>query len=404
MFKFDFNIEEADDVEEILNLGTEPVSPVDQPKLQNAPTKFEPFSEISLSHLLDELPSLISYSPLSIPLSGPSKLTTLIRRDLFDARFQLISEGAGDVEDDNTEESSESGSGSLRAGKQALAFLDAPSDLVPRVYEGGLKTWECSLDLVDYLDQLKQSSNLTKYVGKKALEVGCGTGVPSMYILRETLSLMSETESPSEKTEIHLQDYNASVLQLVTLPNLLLTWYASRHADDYRASVNDEEIAPMLNPAEPGELPITPELKSAFLRCLESLNIHLRFFSGSWDGFNPINVVGSNGYDVVLTSETIYRPDSLDTLIDLLQAASKGEDRTTLSHLVASQLQLEDAKAVKASGRERLCLVAAKILYFGVGGSVSDFVKKIEAKNALASTVWSSNMGVGRIVMSISWP
>ena len=52
MFKFDFNIEEADDVEEILNLGPEPVSPVDQPKLQNAPTKFEPFSEISLSHLV----------------------------------------------------------------------------------------------------------------------------------------------------------------------------------------------------------------------------------------------------------------------------------------------------------------------------------------------------------------
>ena len=114
---------------------------------------------------------MISYSPLSIPLSGPSKSTTLIRRDLFDARFQLISEGTGDAVDDNAEETSKGGSGDLLAAKQALAFLDAPSDLVPGVYEGGLKTWECSLDLVDYLDQLKQSSNLTKYVGKRALEV-----------------------------------------------------------------------------------------------------------------------------------------------------------------------------------------------------------------------------------------
>ena len=31
--------------------------------------------------------------------------------------------------------------------EDALSFLDAPSDLVPGVYEGGLKTWECSIDL-----------------------------------------------------------------------------------------------------------------------------------------------------------------------------------------------------------------------------------------------------------------
>ena len=28
------------------------------------------------------------------------------------------------------------------------------SDLLPNAYEGGLKTWECSLDLVSYLSQL----------------------------------------------------------------------------------------------------------------------------------------------------------------------------------------------------------------------------------------------------------
>jgi len=35
-----------------------------------------------------------------------------------------------------------------------LGFIDAPSDLVPGVYEGGLKTWECSVDLAAYLDTL----------------------------------------------------------------------------------------------------------------------------------------------------------------------------------------------------------------------------------------------------------
>jgi len=117
---------------------------------------------------LDLLPPLISYSPLSIPLSSSRKLT-LPRRDLFDARFQLISEGRGDTddgkEDKNTLKDKQLDSSS------ALEFLDSPSDLVPGVYEGGLKTWECSLDLVDYLDCMKDGSGYEGIQGKRILEV-----------------------------------------------------------------------------------------------------------------------------------------------------------------------------------------------------------------------------------------
>ena len=70
----------------------------------------------------------------------------MARRDLFDARFQLMSQT-----DDE--------------------FLDAPSDLVPGVYEGGLKTWECSLDLVNYLDEIKDTEQ-RRLNGKRILEVG----------------------------------------------------------------------------------------------------------------------------------------------------------------------------------------------------------------------------------------
>lgn len=107
---------------------------------------------------LESLPPLISYSPLSIPLSSSRKNETLARRDLFDARFQLISEGRGDEPPSETS-----------AAASALDFLDAPSDLVPGVYEGGLKTWECSLDLVDYLDGL-EDSNSAYFSGKHILE------------------------------------------------------------------------------------------------------------------------------------------------------------------------------------------------------------------------------------------
>jgi protein-histidine N-methyltransferase len=53
----------------------------------------------------------------------------------------------------------------------ALEFIEAPSDLVPDVYEGGLKTWECSLDLVNYLDGLGDGSIDGNLHGKRILEV-----------------------------------------------------------------------------------------------------------------------------------------------------------------------------------------------------------------------------------------
>jgi protein-histidine N-methyltransferase len=91
-----------------------------------------------------------------------------VRRDLFDARFQLISEGAGDNVESGQQGNDEDASEQKEVDRKALEYLDAPSDLVPGVYEGGLKTWECSLDLVDYLDSLKDVENFN---GKKILDV-----------------------------------------------------------------------------------------------------------------------------------------------------------------------------------------------------------------------------------------
>jgi protein-histidine N-methyltransferase len=80
---------------------------------------------------------------------------------LFDARFQLISEGHGDEPPVETP---------APTSTSALGFLDAPSDLVPGVYEGGLKTWECSLDLVGYLDSFRDADS-SYFSGKRVLEV-----------------------------------------------------------------------------------------------------------------------------------------------------------------------------------------------------------------------------------------
>lgn len=152
----------------------------------------------------------------------------LARRDLFDAKFQLI------ASDEGTEAAN---------GRSDVDFLDAPSDLVPWVYEGGLKTWECSLDLVDCLDTiygtgiasnlrqkriLEARSRLRPYAADQILsrfyaatQLGCGTAIPSLYLLSTIFAAEPSAES---NIHIHLQDYNDLVLRLVTLPNVILAW------------------------------------------------------------------------------------------------------------------------------------------------------------------------------------
>ncbi|KAF7376652.1 hypothetical protein MSAN_00082000 [Mycena sanguinolenta] len=343
MFNFDFEIED-DGVNRLEPEATPPQIP-----------NTEPFAELSLSQLLDSLPPLITYSPLSIPLSSSRKNVTLARRDLFDARFQLISEGEGD--EPAAEKQRET-----PTPVSALGFLDAPSDLVPGIYEGGLKTWECSLDLVGYLDGLRDP-NSSYFSGKRILEVGCGTGIPSVYLLSCLFS-----ENSTVNAHLVLQDYNASVLELITFPNIILAWYMSPASTEYRAT--DAECPPA-DPTIPGELTITPSLKSAFTASVTRLGISLAFFSGSWESLaTHLGSVGAK-HDIALTSETIYRTEALPALIQLLRQAY--------------------------TATPSLCLVAAKVLYFGVGGGVSEFLRTLQSKTMVerglsgtAETVWGA--------------
>lgn len=112
---------------------------------------------------LNTLPSTgFSFSPIHIPShTHTADPVILPRRDLFDARFQLIASSS--QENSEAEESEE------RVDVDSdLKFVEAPSDLIPGVYEGGLKTWECSVDLAAYLHDRLPSENV---VGKRVLEV-----------------------------------------------------------------------------------------------------------------------------------------------------------------------------------------------------------------------------------------
>ena len=133
------------------------------------------------------IPEKLSYSPVLI--SQASEPVTLVRRDLFDVRFQII-HNDGQV-------------------------ADAESDLIPGVYEGGLKTWECSLDLVVELDKLHtrvSSQDATWPSGRHTVELGCGTAIPSCYVLDQ---ILRARQSSKGKSTLTLCDYNQEVLSLV---------------------------------------------------------------------------------------------------------------------------------------------------------------------------------------------
>jgi len=183
----------------------------------------------------------------------------------------------------------------------------------------------------------------------------------------------------------------------------------SSASTNYRSSLpkshSPDDEHPPADPSTPSDLLISISLKSAFQASLAEYNIHLRFFAGSWNGFDPHLTDGP--YNLVLTSETIYRSDGLRPLINLMNTACGcftqpgGGD---LDELVEQKLSL---RSVSSSDEPHpfLCLVAAKVLYFGVGGGISEFMRVVEGSpwKGKVDTVWEKIAGVGRCVMRVRW-
>lgn len=116
---------------------------------------------------LSSLPPIISYTTIPIPVEDDSPTLVLPRRDLFDAKFQLM------ASDDD-----------VPVDDEATRFLNAPSDLVPGEYEGGFKTWECSVDLVSYLRRSNGAVGCEWLKGKHILEASLFLSVTSVRITR----------------------------------------------------------------------------------------------------------------------------------------------------------------------------------------------------------------------------
>lgn len=139
-----------------------------------------------------------------------------------------------------------------------------------------------------------------------------------------------------------------------------------------------------------GDLLITPELLSSFTADLAHRGITLAFIAGPWSPTLTPQLAPSleGGSLLILAAETIYSLDSLSdfttTLIALLQKARLGK-----------------------------ALVAAKRIYFGVGGSVDAFKEAVSSRGGVTYEVENSGVegcdramrgsagGVGRCLMEV---
>jgi hypothetical protein len=97
--------------------------------------------------------------------------------------------------------------------------VDACSDLEPGVYEGGLKVWECSLDLVALLHSTAGRALLAGLPeppgGRGVLELGCGHALPGIAAYATLL------ECCAVPPRLSLCDFNAETFPRAALPNLL---------------------------------------------------------------------------------------------------------------------------------------------------------------------------------------
>ncbi|KAF5098034.1 hypothetical protein D0Z00_002187 [Geotrichum galactomycetum] len=252
------------------------------------------------------------------------------RRDLFDVKHQLMSQ-------DNLTET-----------EQILLGL-TNEDLRVAKYEGGLKSWECTFDLIDVLEKKTAGGKIYSSV----IELGCGTALPSAALFKKMLQQPAGAQTPRR---LVLADYNESVLKLVTVPNLLFTWYELQDKDQLLQALQTPKPGSELHQntkAENGEVDITEPLIDAFVASLNEHNINLEFISGGWSKEFVQLLAGTAPFDLLLASETIYSPETLPVFTD------------TMLNLMAPQTE---------------ALVAAKRVYFGVGGGIPEFERCLDQR------------------------
>jgi protein-histidine N-methyltransferase len=172
-----------------------------------------------------------------------------------------------------------------------------------------------------------------------------------------------------------LTDYNDTVLRLVTLPNILLTWAANTQYHDFPT--------PDIDGFAPGDLELSTQVLDRFIAEMKCKDINFVFLSGPWSPSLAalIPQSGLEAGSLILAAETIYSPDSTKAFVDIM---------ITL---------LRRVKMAKA-------MIGAKRIYFGVGGSVDGLKEACREQGAVAYEIENHGVpgmssGVGRALVEV---
>lgn len=170
----------------------------------------------------------------------------------------------------------------------------------------------------------------------------------------------------------------------MTLPNFIIAWALQQRG---KIEALDEAFS------IEGELELGEDVLAAFKTFLSERAISLSFVSGGWCpefvdliySSDNLSQGSSNTQALIMGAETIYSPFALasftETLLSMLQR-ERSEQRS----------------------RQAVAVIAAKRLYFGVGGSLDDFVEKIENLGVTVSLMREEIEGVRRGVVRCILP
>lgn len=272
----------------------------------------------------------------------------LYKRELFDIKQQLMTEDNDLIGNNNTNNNDDSND------EFKILIGDIEEDLRKGIYEGGLKSWECSNDLIKYINNTIK--DIDKY--NNIIDLGCGTSIPSIFIFIKLIKL----NKIKDKTII-LSDYNYNVLRLTTIPNFLINYYLNclseielinlqKKFNNHNGNIRNFEID------------LTDNLINNFLNFLKINNIKFKLISGNWN-LNFLNIIKdsidhdhNNNLNKILciSSETIYSNDIIPVL----------------SILIVNILKLNND-----NNTGNKVLIGCKDYYFGVGGSLLEFTKNL---------------------------
>ncbi|KAM4590835.1 histidine protein methyltransferase 1 homolog [Odontesthes bonariensis] len=239
------------------------------------------------------------------------------------------------------------------------------SDLISGVYEGGLKVWECTYDLLELIEKDGET-----FRGKAVLDLGCGAGLLGILALKRGAG------------QVHFQDYNSTVVQQLTVPNVLLNCQEDDEVDSEddkkgegkgkiledgceksgKEEVNDSNPPPKKRAVDLSQHPLLS-------RC--------HFFSGDWSTFLPLvlKTEPRPKFDIIFTAETIYNTEYYPALHE------------TLHKLLAP---------------DGLVYLATKSHYFGVGGGLHLFETFVEQRGIFSlDRLWDGEEGLQRHVVAL---